>query len=112
LINKKILNYEIKNFKKTRQWSQILIVYLTEIIEVCVSQVGWDLPRDDAIQSVWVFVMKILPKCNTRKNSYCYLQTSIRHYIYEIRHSIIRQKHVDLSKVPEPVWIDKGYEIE
>lgn len=101
MIDKKILNTEIKNWKKTKEWSQILQIYLNEIIEVCVSEVGDDLDREDATQELWLFIIKTLPKVNTKKNSYAYIQTSVRHFISDIREKVIRHNHVNMEDIPE-----------
>lgn len=104
LINKRILNQEIRVWKRSGEWSQILINYITEILEVCVSSVGADLEREAALQECWLFVIVVLKKVNTRKNSFAYLQTSVRHYVSELRVQKIRHLYIPLDSIQEPTY--------
>ena len=101
MINKAVLCTEIKEWKNTHKWSKILKVYITEIIEVCISSVGADLPREDTYQELWLFVILLLPKINTRKNSYAYLHTCIRHYISDLRERHNKHRHINMEDVED-----------
>ena len=99
MIKKKILTTEIKAYKKDKVISTILQSYLQEMIEVDVSKYGNDLPREDTIQDLWVFVIKILPKINCKKNAFAYLHTALRHEIGHIRIQSNRHNHLYIEEI-------------
>ena len=101
MIIKKLLNVEIREYKRCGVLSNLLFNYLNEMIEVCVSSYGVDLEREDAIQDCWFFILSITKKINTKKNSYAYIHTCLRHHICHLRKKEYKHNHINFEEMGE-----------
>jgi hypothetical protein len=106
MINKKILETEIRIYRKTKIWTHLLQNYFQAIVEAVVSNYGADLDREETIQECWLFLMKLIPKIKIKGNkgnkggnigSYTY--TSLRHYVSDIREVKFKHTYVSLDAI-------------
>ena len=68
-----------------------LVRVIQEFVEIQTSTLGRDLDREETCQELWVFVLPLLAKVNTRKNPHSYILTALRHQISKIRRTKYRE---------------------
>jgi DNA-directed RNA polymerase specialized sigma24 family protein len=101
-MDKQSITAEIKIYRKTRVWSQLLYNYFNKIVEAVVSNHAPDLERSDAIQEAWLFIIKLIPKVKLKQNYSAYFYTCLRHYMSDLREQKVKGKMVSLEDIAEP----------
>jgi hypothetical protein len=85
MFNLEELTRDLIKWKKTKVMSHTLVNTLQSFIEVQVSAFGGGLEREDLIQQLWCFTIKLLPKVNIKMNIHSYILTSLKHQIFKER---------------------------
>ena len=93
LIDKEVLIKDLKLLRRTKVWTDELVSYVNEIIEVCyhATHEGDEQEKEEMCQAAWLHAVSIVEKINLKKNAYAYIQTCVRNFFRSTHKKMAKQ---------------------